>query len=312
MFVREAPGPGRLIAKKVCTRSASHVLSCTVIYVFIPGPTDGDDSGQSGDDAAPTEPQEGDCRYSVLSPQPDLSDAMWQGNDPMKGSMYAKSCFVRVTQAGVVDGLAWRPFGYAYGQGGDVKDLPPVDPRKLIEDTASKKIPAPEPHFGPSAATIAVKVPVWLWINDPGTVTVVAGAGDLTVTATAEVTKTTWSMGDSVTDPGSSPVRSVAEFTCPGLGEAPPAGVDQTSKPPCGYTYRWMSTASRTDGACAWPVTITATWLVTWSATTGEAGRFTMEANTTTSLRVGEWRSALVSGNSSGGASPTPSSACRA
>jgi len=252
-------------------------------------------------------PLEGDCPYRPMVPQPDAADSMWEGHDPTAGSLVTRSCLIKVN-ANVVDGLAWRDVGFSFAQNGQPPvDLPPVDPGKLIETEVSKKIGSPNLHVGPVPTRIAVKLPVWLWIDDPGQLTVTAAAGAVVVTATATIATTTWSMGDSGNPPTDGPISHVPPFNCTGTGSPAPAEkVDRAVQPPCGYTYHWKSTASRTANACSWPVNVDANWHVRWTATTGAAGEFDMRASAQTQLRVGEWRATLVSGQAAAEAPDAP------
>ena len=253
-------------------------------------------------------PLEGDCRYRPMAHQPDAGDPMWEGHDPAAGSLVTRSCFIKVNKAGVVDGLAWRDVGFSFAQNGQPPvDLPPIDPGKLIETEVSKKIGSPNLHVGPVPTRIAVKLPVWLWIDDPGQLTVTAAAGAVVVTATATIVTTTWSMGDSVNPPTDGPISHVPPFNCTGTGSPAPAEkIDRAVQPPCGYTYHWKSTASRTAKACSWPVNVDANWHVQWTATTGAAGEFDMKASAQTQLRVGEWRATLVSDQAAAEAPDAP------
>ena len=62
-------------------------------------------------------------------------------------------------------------------------------------------------------------------------------------------------------------------LVCDGAGVAPVEGeYDWQEEPPCGYKYQWRSSPERTGGAGTWPLTVTARWNVTWTATTGETG----------------------------------------
>lgn len=240
-------------------------------------------------------PVEGDCRFSILTPQPGPTDPRWEGNDPAKGVLLSKSCFTRLARpAGVPDGVAWTSAGYAYAAAGQApRALPPVDPTVLAQNAVKEMtMPSPALHYGPFPNRVAVKVPVWLWVDDPGPQTLTVSAGTVSVTATATITSTTWSMGDSTTNPDTAVTPGPA-FTCQGLGSAP--GADPSgSAPPCGYTYVWRSTAGRTRGTCTWPVTVTANWTVNWQATTGQNGTLNARTTTATTVHVGEWRTVLV------------------
>lgn len=103
-------------------------------------------------------------------------------------------------------------------------------------------------------------------------------------------------MGEPVGDPDGGGSGQVASLTCAGAGGAPPAGVDRSVVPPCGYTYVWRSDAGRTGGAGAWPVRAVAHWTMSWQATNGAQGTIALQAAAATQVTVGEWRVALVDG----------------
>jgi len=302
------PAAAALGANQGCTFDINDVLckvdsSETTTNTPPPKVTDPAPGTQNIDPSAPY------CHYKLLVPQPIPEDPIWQGHDSTKGKMYSKSCSVKVNRSGIIDGLVWRFVGYSYGLNDQQDNLPPVNERQLIVDQASKVIPAPRISLGPTPTQIAVKVPVWLWINDPGPLTVTAGQGAISVTAHATITSTVWSMGDSVNNPSQGPITSAPTFTCPGTGTPPPPNPGDTT-PPCGYTYQWMSTANRTHGKCSWPITATATWTVTWAATTGASGTFTVQSTTTTNIPVGQWHASLVSGPNASPPASGPEPAC--
>jgi hypothetical protein len=60
--------------------------------------------------------------------------------------------------------------------------------------------------------------------------------------------------------------------------------------------YKWRSLKERTNGTGMWPVSVTANWAVTWTATTGQTGTETLTATAATAVDVGEYRIVLVPG----------------
>jgi hypothetical protein len=213
-----------------------------------------------------------------MDPQPPVDSPIWllylpPGVDPVDYVMLRQEC--RVDGLGPI--LTVVP----------VTNTPPPDPQ-LVAQQAIARLPIPLPHinFGPDAGQMAVNVPVWLWVSNPDTVTASATDRTVTVTATATLASVTWSMGE----PGA------VDVTCAGGGQAPRTGADLWA-PPCGYTYRLRSLDSRTNGTGAWPVTAAATWAITWSANTGEAGTDSVTTRSMSPVRVGEWRTVIVAGS---------------
>ncbi|MDQ2738174.1 MAG: hypothetical protein M3Y35_06065 [Actinomycetota bacterium] len=175
---------------------------------------------------------------------------------------------------------------------------PAPDPVELAQSAAAQiKVPAPVVHVGPRQDRIAVKVPVWLWVDDQPARTVSVSAGGLTVSASASLTSTDWSMGEPVDDPGQAGGARVSTFTCEKRGVEPPAVVDPAVMPLCGYTYQWRSTAERTGGARSWHVTTVAHWTLHWVATNGQRGDIPLQATSNADVNVGEWRASLVAGS---------------
>ncbi|MTD15165.1 hypothetical protein GIS00_14575 [Nakamurella sp. YIM 132087] len=153
--------------------------------------------------------------------------------------------------------------------------------------------PTPQLHLGPDPDTIAVQIPVWLWITDPGELQVTVAAGGLSVTATGRITSTTWDTHEPV-DPAD-PATLMPPVTCDGLGAPPPDPLPELDvQPACGYTYAWKSTEERTDGTGRWPLTVTANWTVNWVATNGETGTEVLSSSTTEQILVREYRTLLV------------------
>ncbi len=158
---------------------------------------------------------------------------------------------------------------------------------------------APDPviRLGPDPNKLAVKVPIWLSVENQIPMTLTVAVRGLSVTVTATLKSTTWSMGEPV-DP-TDPSTRVPAFNCDGAGSPAPTHPDPTTDPPCGYTYIWKSLAERTGGTKTWPVTATTNWAVTWAASNGTGGTLAnpLTPTSTQQVAVGEWRSSLVSGS---------------
>jgi len=218
------------------------------------------------------------------------------GHDPAAGTLYTAKCPVSSLVPGLPDGLRWVNHE-VWSANGAPPVAPAPDPVELAQSAAAQiKVPAPVVHVGPRQDRIAVKVPVWLWVDDQPARTVSVSAGGLTVTASASLTSTDWSMGEPVDDPGRSGGARVSSFTCEKRGVEPPAVVDPTVVPLCGYTYQWRSTAERTGGARSWHITTVAHWTLHWVATNGQRGDIPLQATSDANVNVGEWRASLVAG----------------
>ena len=173
---------------------------------------------------------------------------------------------------------------------------PVADPATLAREAFNKiPFPTPVPHLGPDTL-LAVNRWLYLSVDDPGVLSASAAVPTLSVTATARLSSTRWSMGE-LTAPDSG-VR-VPAFTCRGAGTKPgPAAtvsVAEPHDPGCAYWYRLRSLPERTAGAGTWPVTVSTTWTVDWSATNGMSGTATRtQTSPPLNVSVGEWRTVAV------------------
>lgn len=258
-----------------------------------PGRIDSEAAGDANDQKVERPQTPDPCFYLPRS----AAETVTAGYDPSKGTLSQAKCAVQSSLPGLPDGVRYVTHDVWTLNGEVPVTPPPPDPAELAQSVASQlTVPAPVLHVGSPGERVAVKVPVWLWADDQPPLTASVSAGGLTVTAKAVLTSMDWSMGDSVGDPDTGSTRKVAAFTCDGSGTAPPAGVDRSVKPPCGYTYIWRSDASRTGGTGAWPVSAVAHWTMTWQATNGAQGTIALQAAANTQVTVGEWRVALVDG----------------
>ena len=227
---------------------------------------------------------------------PVTNDSRLGGDDPSTGVLYLVSC-PDALRLGTGD-VVYQTQGAVWVKNGNPVVPPPPDPGQIAEEAAGQ-MTAPNPviHLGPDPNKLAVKVPVWLSVDDRAPMTLTVAVRGLSVTVTATLKSTTWSMGEPV-DPAD-PSDKVASFNCDGAGTPAPAHPDPAVKPPCGYTYVWKSLAERTGGTKTWPVTATTNWDVTWTASNGTGGALAnpLTPTTTQQVAVGEWRSTLVSGS---------------
>lgn len=177
---------------------------------------------------------------------------------------------------------------------------PPPNPVDLAEQaTALLPIPTPTLNLGPHPEDAVVNRPLWLWVDNPGNLTSTVALLGVQVTATATLTTTTWSMGESVDRPGDGNYVEAVEV-CDGPGSPPPSQ-DELNRTPahewepaCGHTYRWRSNPDRTQGTGKWPVTATTKWTVNWTSNVGVTGTTVLETTNTTSIEVLELKVRLV------------------
>jgi hypothetical protein len=225
--------------------------------------------GQATDgDSSPRDP----CAYTVAQPQPLPTSALWQGQSPADGAMYAKVC-PRVDGSGLTTTLVFVPDGSAPPGG------PPVDPRVLAEQAiASLVMRAPEIRMAPPPGSTSglVGLPVWMWTERGeeflGPTRQSVSAGGVTVAAVGEVGRIVWDMGDGTT------------VVC-GAGTPYTPGAEGES-PDCGHVYARAS-SRHVPGGGPWPITATSTWTVTWSGG-GLSGTETLELSSSAELFVGE------------------------
>jgi hypothetical protein len=209
------------------------------------------------------------CFYELMDPQPphgpgytDMNGADTTG----PGAFYQKDCIVND-----VGGTVWLT-------------TPPAtvlpDPAELARQARDKmtllgaRIGSTP---GPNKPGL-VGMPVWLWNNKSQTTwgpnTATAAVPGLSVTATARVTKITYSMGDG------------GSVTCTTAGTPYKKSYGGKPSPDCGYRYTKVST-NQSGGK--FTVTATSTWEITWQASTGENGTLPDEIRTSnTTARVGE------------------------
>lgn len=235
------------------------------------------------------------CRYRQRSPQPPPEDSRWGANDPEHGRLWEIWCPEKLVlgedgASNAYPTIIWQGLTYVddgdYPPGGDY-----VDPRVLMSEArGSLDLPAPIPHLGPDAADLAVHVPTWMSVEDPGPLVSTATAGGITATITARLTRTTWEPGEPAHPATGAPVPAV---TCDGPGTAYRPGLDPAA-PPCGYTYRWRSLPERTGGTGAWTLTATATWTVDWALSTGETGAEETTVTATVPVEIREWLNSLA------------------
>lgn len=211
----------------------------------------------------------GGCYYKKADPQPPAGDPAWQGHKPGDGAIYQRSC----------------PFGFTgnqtLAQGYVWMAQPPtaaaVDPAQLAQEAVDKmKLAGPDIASPRAAGKYTVGVPLWMWVNQSATTygpnTASASAGGVTVTATAQVTKIEWRVGDGAT------------VTCTGPGTPYNASAGMAGSPTCGHVY---SDTSAGEPGGKYQITATSTWTINWQGG-GENGQLVETRQSQMQVAIGE------------------------
>ena len=204
--------------------------------------------------------QDRQCFVQRVSPEPPMDHPIWEGRD--EGTIYQCSPAGATFSAGTGIGFwFWAPS--AGSAGAPIL----VDPVSLAEKAVERmELAAPKIGMTPmsAGAPLLVGMDAWLWIDNAGSrgfgpITRTATAGPTSVTATAEVAKVVWDMGDGT------------RITCrsAGIPWSPAKGTG--ASPSCGHRYLTPST-QRDDGT--FKVRATTYWQVDWSGA-GQSGRIT-------------------------------------
>ena len=156
-------------------------------------------------------------------------------------------------------------------------------------------IPVPQIGIGPDFDNVAVQLWTWPWVDDPGPPSMTVTAGTVSVTAVATLSTTTWTMGEPVDNPDTERfVRTAPVVVRGGIGAT--AGLRLESPAALRVHVPLEITEVADSGTAKWPMTVTADWTATWSATTGESGTIALTATSNTAVEVGEYRIVLVQG----------------
>ncbi|WP_448060649.1 hypothetical protein [Cellulomonas hominis] len=209
-----------------------------------------------------------DCYYVLADPQPPAGELVWEGNYP-DGAVYLVTCLDGVSP-GTSGGWTWLPTPPP-GYGGIT-----VTPAELAA-RAVDQMRLAGPAIGTTVAadrTGLVGVPVWLWTDVSPTTwgpnSATASVPGLSVTATAQVSKIVWDMGDGST------------VVCPNAGT--PWFEGGIESPTCDHVFEAPSADQPND---AYTVTATSTWDVTWTGG-GTSGSLTVTRTSSTTVRIGE------------------------
>ncbi|MEU6405353.1 hypothetical protein [Streptomyces sp. NPDC046985] len=219
-----------------------------------------------------------ECYWDVLKPQPKAGAEDWEWgsaapSDPderAKGKVYNRSCPGLGRE--LYGGSTWSlnpPPGFGGGP----------SPEELAQE-AIKKMRLLGPQIGTAPGTGKtgiVGMPVWIWnvktARTWGPVSASASAAGLTVTATANVKKIVYTMGDG------------GSVTCTGAGTPYKASYGGSSSPDCGYRY--TKTSSGRSGN-TFSVSAVTTWTVHWQGGGQEGDITTTRASVGVQLAIGE------------------------
>lgn len=210
------------------------------------------------------------CYISMAVPQPPPGDAFWEGTYVDHGAVY--ECFQ--PQTGALTLIWSEDPPENSGSGPTPREVAQL----AVEEMNLRAIDigiAPEPGEGSIGI---VGMPVWMWAADPGGSTVgpitrSASAGGITVTATAQIHRIVWDMGDGTV------VR------CTTAGTPYKAAYGWSTSPDCGHVYE---TSSSSKPGMKYTVTATSNWVITWSGA-GQSGTIRLNGLTrSVAIAVGE------------------------
>jgi hypothetical protein len=180
--------------------------------------------------------------------------------DPRAGRLYLFSCTDQDGQMVQARLVVFDP--------GDLLAGVAAAERALDEARRRLDLPLPEPAVNPPGAQL-VGVASWLWLTGVWqSIEATAAIGAVSSTVTARPVEATWSMGDGTT------------VTCSGAGRPyDPARPARDQSSDCTHVYT-RSSAAEPDGV--YPVSVTVTYEVGWSASTGAGGVLDTLTRTTT------------------------------
>ncbi|MEU6578201.1 ATP/GTP-binding protein [Streptomyces sp. NPDC046805] len=208
------------------------------------------------------------CYFQKANPQPPAGDPRWEGHSPADGAVYTAYCPDNPNMTSQF--FAQPPNG---GAG--------VDPAVLAAEAVKKmRLLGPDIASPRTAGKYTVGVPLWMWVNQSATTygpqSASASAGGVTVTATAQVSKIVWQMGDGAT------------VTCNGPGTVYQVSAGMSESPTCGHIY--AKTSAGAQGG-KYQVTATSTWGIDWGVTAGgggQTGQLTQTQQSQMEVAIGE------------------------
>jgi len=240
------------------------------------------------------------CEWYDLEEPPD--SARWAGHTSSEGRIEGLRCGAPQNDG---TGMGSNLVDYRFVPDGTnpLPAVPPPPPNPaILAEEAYRELVIPQPAIGagPDRTKLAVSLWTWLWVDNPGQLSVTVAAGGVSVSATASLATVTWTLGEPATQGDTYQPGSPATITCQGAGTAPPAAYDWKAQPPCGYKYHWRSLKERTGSTGTWPITATTNWTVTWQSNTGVTGGTTLNATSNDQFDIGEYRTVLVQGGDGG------------
>lgn len=186
-----------------------------------------------------------------------------------------------VTWPRVVDGVTHHLWMRTCNGAVAYVDVPEVQPTdilpQLLDQLRERTLPKPVPVFemlDPEFGWAYVQTPLDFRAGGDSwrPVSVTASVGPIWATVTARPTSLAFDPGDPA-NPGS--------VTCSGSG--PVAGYDPAAPGACSYTYVNSSSTSQVDGY-HFATSLSITWAITWTSSTGAGGALDSYTTTTTSL----------------------------
>ena len=206
--------------------------------------------------------------YYQLDPKwrPPAGDTADQPPAGQAGAYYDMSC---LNTPGTGEAIVWLPAG--------APGTAPIPAPALLGRQATNQLALRVGTLDASPAANTeqlVNLPTWVWLADWKPVSAAAAVPGESVIATARPVKATWTFGDG------------SHLTCDGPGTPFTAADSPTgSSPTCGHTYT-RSSAAEPDGV--FPVTVTETWLVSWTGGGLTGTEPPLTATATTTFRVAE------------------------
>lgn len=269
---------------------------CILIEIVIPGdPDPGDpgdpDPGDPGEPGEPVDPGERrcvspttgevipceraggwnwvsgwECYARQMEPQPPKSDPVWDGNED--GAIY--DCVMPRGDEDLNPGESTPQWSATPPWEEEAPD-PGVLAQRAVEAMQLSPIEigmVPEPREGYIGV---VGMPAWMWVEDPesntwGPIIRTASAGGYSVTATGQVDRIEWDMGEGTV------------ITCTTEGTPYADAYGKMDSPDCGHTYLEQGT---------YEVTATAYWSVRWSGM-GQSGVIELDLSETATVSIGE------------------------